>query len=517
MSNRIMFIGIFVWIMKEIFIFIMSEKFKKEFIECTKNEGYIDLPKEILDRRMEFLSVVDELINHKLTVAEANKLFIILAGLLLGKYPKIAAVVKKSDRIRLPYAVIDQLPATKGRLTSHEKLFFAFCTFHAVCIEVYDKKADKIRKGIYDIDSPSHVIQLLNWEMKSHPERFEFLSTEKRSVSVSEGIDFGVSLDNPVKAVSIADGYNYLNQLRTSEGNPVKYERLGSMSGKNGNIIDGYMLYYEEAGAKHNIKIYIDPYAVENSGEAPRGLKIVDSEKRSSISSVNVNAENPSALFNLGTAYYNGDGVPKNRRKAINLWCEAAQQGNVNAQFNLGLLFHYGTDVEQNYKEAFEWYYKAAQQGHAKAQCNLGLLYSKGLGVPENKQAAIKWYSLAAEQGLPEAQHDLGFHYYVGDGVEPDTDKAISLWLKAAKQGYADSQNNLGYLYRTIRHDYLEALKWYRLAADQNNAEAQYDLGFMYENGQGVKRDRMKAIQFYRMAADNGNEEALEALERIAK
>ena len=74
MSNRIMFIGIFVWIMKEIFIFIMSEKFKKEFIECTKNEGYIDLPKEILDRRMEFLSVVDELINHKLTVAEANKL-----------------------------------------------------------------------------------------------------------------------------------------------------------------------------------------------------------------------------------------------------------------------------------------------------------------------------------------------------------------------------------------------------------------------------------------------------------
>ena len=493
----------------------MSENFEKEFIECTQNEGYIDLPKEILDRRLEFLSVVDELIEHKLTVSEANKLFIILAGLLLGKYPKIAAVVKKNDRIRLPYVAIEQLPATKGRLTSQEKLFFAFCTFYAVCIEVYDEKTHKTHKGIWDIDSPSHVIRLLDWEIENHPERFDFLSSEKRKILVSEGINFGVSIDNPVKAVTIADGYNYLNQLRTNEGNPVKYERLGSMRGKHGGIIDGYMLYYEEAGTKHSIKIYIDPYAVENSDKAPEGLTFINSEKRLLNDSVDANRGSSSALFNLGTAYYNGDGVPKNRRKAINLWYEAAQQGNVNAQFNLGLLFHYGTDVEQNYKEAFEWYYKAAQQGHAKAQCNLGLLYSKGLGVPENKQAAIKYYSLAADQDLPEAQHDLGFYYYVGDGVKPDIDKAISLWLKAAKQGYADSQNNLGYVYRTIKHYYSEALKWYRLAADQNNAEAQYDLGIMYENGQGVKRDTLEAVRFYRMAAGNGNEEAREALERI--
>ena len=49
-----------------------DNRFVNEFKNCTRNEGFIDLPKEIIERRLEFLSVIDELIHHKLTVAEVN-------------------------------------------------------------------------------------------------------------------------------------------------------------------------------------------------------------------------------------------------------------------------------------------------------------------------------------------------------------------------------------------------------------------------------------------------------------
>ena len=246
-----------------------KDDFTKAFLECTKNEGYIDLPQEILDGRLDFLFVMNELTNYKLTVSQLNKLYIILAGLLLGKYPKIAFEVQQSDRIRLPYAAIDLLPATKGKLTSQEKLLFAFCTFYSVCVEVYDEKKDKIYRGIRDIDSPAHAMRLLEWERENHPEKFAFLLPKEH---VSEKT-FAVSKDNPVKAVSIADSYTYLRSIRTRDGKPIHYKRAGSMMGKHGGIIDGYTLYFDGK----ELNIYIDPYAEENSTEAPEGLVLARS------------------------------------------------------------------------------------------------------------------------------------------------------------------------------------------------------------------------------------------------
>ena len=247
---------------------ISREKFLTEFANCTQNEGSIDLPQEILDGRANFLFIVDELINHKLTVSELNKSYLFLAGLLLGKYPKIAFTVQENDRIRLPYAALEQLPITKGKLDAQEKLFFAFCAFYSVCIGVFDEKTEQIRRGIDDIKSPSHVLRLLEWEKENHPERFNFLSQATREESQT---NFAVSIENPVKAVSIADGYAYLNSLKTVEGNSVRYKRNGSIFGKHG-IIDRYTLYFEKDGREDSIKIYINPYAEENSSDAPEGF-----------------------------------------------------------------------------------------------------------------------------------------------------------------------------------------------------------------------------------------------------
>ena len=86
------------------------------------------------------------------------------------------------------------------------------------------------------------------------------------------------------------------------------------------------------------------------------------------------------------------------------------------AQFNLGLMYHNGQGVPQDYREAVRWYRMAADQGDADAQFNLGVMYDNGRGVPQDYAEAVRWYRKAADQGYADAQFNLGVMYYNGRG-----------------------------------------------------------------------------------------------------
>lgn len=411
-----------------------KEEFVREFNRIKNREGNVDLPNEILNYRCDFLFAANSLAPGKLSVSELNQTFVFLAGLLLGKYPQIAAIVKSKDRVRLPYAALEMLPSTKGKLSEREKLLLSYAVFHAVCTEFYDEKTNKILKGILEIDSPEHVESLLVWDMDTHPERYEFLSPENKSSSSSE--PFAFSIENPVKAVSITDGYRYLNRLRTKRGRPVKYHRIGSMSDSKKNIIDAYTLYLPD----ENMTIYINPYAIKNSEEAPEGLILerVDDEYIEELKS-------------------------------------RAESGDGKADFELGLKYYHGEGVNQSYKEAFKYYMRSAEQGYEAAMCNIGLMYSRGYGVPQSYKEAAKWYGMAAEIDFPEALHNLGVLYCEGRGVQRDMDKAVELWYRAAVQGFELSQLNLGIMYLSEGNTE-EAVKWLKKAAEQGNEEAKFML-----------------------------------------
>src|SRR5207247_4375042 len=70
-------------------------------------------------------------------------------------------------------------------------------------------------------------------------------------------------------------------------------------------------------------------------------------------------------------------GVPENLEKA-------ADQGYAQAQNNLGTLYENGEGVPKDLRKAAKLYQKAADQGYALAQNNLGLLYENGEGVPKD-------------------------------------------------------------------------------------------------------------------------------------
>jgi uncharacterized protein len=154
--------------------------------------------------------------------------------------------------------------------------------------------------------------------------------------------------------------------------------------------------------------------------------------------------------------------------KALRLLSPLAQQGDPSAQYNLGLMFDNGQGLAQDYATAVTWYRKAAEQGHAAAQTNLGAMYARGQGVPQDYLAAASWYRKAAEQGYAMAQYNIGVMYEYGQGVPQDYTVAIDWYRKAAEQGYVDAQINLGIFYSMgegVSRDYVIAHMWFSLAA----------------------------------------------------
>ena len=141
------------------------------------------------------------------------------------------------------------------------------------------------------------------------------------------------------------------------------------------------------------------------------------------------------AQFNLAVSYYNGDGVPQDKQKAVEWYRKAAEQGHATAQYNLAIMYKKGEGLPQDKKKAVEWYHKAAEQGFASAQYSLGIMYYNGEGVQQDKKKAIEWFQKAAEQGHAHAQFELGDMYDNGDGVEQNKAIANEWYGKACAKG----------------------------------------------------------------------------------
>ena len=99
------------------------------------------------------------------------------------------------------------------------------------------------------------------------------------------------------------------------------------------------------------------------------------------------------AQSNLGSCFWNGNGVETNRTEAVNLWRKAAEQGHVRALFKCGCCYWNGIGVESNLVKAVKLWQKAAEQGDVQAQSELGWCYEHGVGLEKNLAEAVRWYN----------------------------------------------------------------------------------------------------------------------------
>lgn len=233
------------------------------------------------------------------------------------------------------------------------------------------------------------------------------------------------------------------------------------------------------------------------------------------------------ALASLGSWYYDGIVVPKNRSEAAKLWRRALNISPVprgwetwyaNIEGRLGLMYLKGDGVRQNYDDALRYLTRAAGADDAGAQSALGDMYAKGLGVSKDLGKAEHWYSMAANQGDIDAMILLGNIYYNGDenyGISKDFDKAFHYYSNAANIGDARAQLYLAYMYSRgegVVQDLEKAFEWTEKSAKQGFAEAQNELGRAYEH---MKQDPDKAIEWYQKAAAQGFQIAQQNLARF--
>ena len=152
---------------------------------------------------------------------------------------------------------------------------------------------------------------------------------------------------------------------------------------------------------------------------------------------------NIDAMNYIGSAYYWGNGVPKNYYKAVEFYTKAAKNGNVTSMYNLGHCYLFGNGIKKDYFKAVYWFKKAAHSGNTSAMYNLGHCYKYGKGISKDYFKAAIWNMKAAELGNTFAMNEIGNCYFFGTGLSKNYSKALEWYKKAAIEGNLSALKNV--------------------------------------------------------------------------
>lgn len=120
--------------------------------------------------------------------------------------------------------------------------------------------------------------------------------------------------------------------------------------------------------------------------------------------------------------------------RAMTIWRNWAERGDVDAAYNLAIVNHNGDGVTRNTAEALKWYRVAADRGDRPSQHQLGLIYLTGDGVPANAEEAHRWF-------VADRQHHM--HHASSPQMQEWRRQAAALiWQQEMRESLAKSREN---------------------------------------------------------------------------
>lgn len=228
---------------------------------------------------------------------------------------------------------------------------------------------------------------------------------------------------------------------------------------------------------------------------------------------------NASAQFELGRAYFRGEGMPSDKAMAHKWILKAAEQGNPDAITTMGFFYSQGIVLEKDEAKAVEWFHKGAEAGSAKSQLNLGLMLRQGKTIPLDNVESLQWLEKAASTGDPDAVRTYGQLLFLGDSLQnPDRTKAFPYVLKSAEAGDAWSQNMVGVAYRDgdgAAKDHDKAKEWFRTAALQNDPKGQSNLSHLLGVDSPASPNRREALKWLLIAKENAEITAIKTYKEL--
>jgi TPR repeat protein len=205
------------------------------------------------------------------------------------------------------------------------------------------------------------------------------------------------------------------------------------------------------------------------------------------------------AQFDVGRQFLGGKGSPLQRDETASLqWLrKSAAQNHAPAIFWVGLAYQDGNGVTMDDAEAAKWLRRAADLKLADAQFALGWYYTTGRGLERNMDEAMKLFLAAAEQGDINAAQSLG-HFYQDGSVDKNPAEAEKWSQKAADAGNVSAMTDLG-LVLIDKKDFAGAKKWLAQAAAKGDGTARKKLDELPDLERSAA-EKGTATQFLRQA-----------------
>ena len=111
------------------------------------------------------------------------------------------------------------------------------------------------------------------------------------------------------------------------------------------------------------------------------------------------NNRDAESCFDLGNLYYDGKGVERDYKKAMEFYGKSCEMGGARGCYNRGVLYYNGEGVKQDYGEAYYFYSEACIMRDAWGCYNIGVLYYNGEGVKQDYKKAMEYFGIACDLG----------------------------------------------------------------------------------------------------------------------
>lgn len=211
----------------------------------------------------------------------------------------------------------------------------------------------------------------------------------------------------------------------------------------------------------------------------------------------------------LAYFYLTGEGVKRDREKALQLLKAAEKYRDRDALFGLGVFYIHKSRYDYNnerehFKTAFDYFEKAAASGHPSAYYEMSIMYQNGRGVKQDNSLAMSLLEKSVEMGSARGREWLAYQHSLRGRKE----ESIRAYRILAETGLRNAMLKLGsdYAYGAgVPQDDAESFKWFSKASEQYGYMSDYWLGLAYYNGKGAPQDKDQAFGLFLGDAYRGN------------
>lgn len=218
----------------------------------------------------------------------------------------------------------------------------------------------------------------------------------------------------------------------------------------------------------------------------------------------------PVGTFFQALMYLNGEGVPKDEARGLNLLRGSANEGYSAAQYLLGQHYLYGHGVPKDKAQAMSYLLAASADNDYRAFVLLKILEKGSRGEKKDRESIVAEVKRKAKANISDAQYTLAFMFLVGDGVPKNGVEEVH-WYRVASVKNARAAFMLSLMYYNgegVPRNSAEAVRLMQIASMLGDYRAQYYLGTFCYQGVGSQVDRVSAAAWFRLSAESGYDEA---------